>query len=132
MGYGLILSRLDSLVMYHLKRMWICKTEHEKREAWKPDSLPYANLVPSDMVVATIALCYAIMAPMVLPFTIAYFACAWLVMRNQVGDLSHFHNLIKPEFGILVLPWFHFNKNPFIILFTFLDLAGIECSFSCL
>lgn len=83
-GYGLNLLRLVDLAKYHVKRKWMCKTQEEIREAWKPDALPYATVVPSDMVVATIALCYSIMAPMILPFTIAYYGCAWLVMQNQV------------------------------------------------
>lgn len=83
-GYGLKLSRLVPLVIYHVKRRFMCKTEEELREAWSPGPLGYATVVPGDMVVATIALCYAIMAPMILPFSIAYFAFAWLVMQNQV------------------------------------------------
>ncbi|GLJ44443.1 hypothetical protein SUGI_0932320 [Cryptomeria japonica] len=82
-GYGLEISRLVPLVVYHIKRRFLCKTEAELREAWAPGGFGYATRVPNDMLVMTIALCYAVLAPMIIPFAILYFAVGWLVLRNQ-------------------------------------------------
>ncbi|GMY37719.1 CSC1-like protein ERD4 [Fagus crenata] len=44
-GYGLQLSRLVPLIIYHLKRKYICKTEAELKEAWFPGDLGYGTRV---------------------------------------------------------------------------------------
>lgn len=82
-GYGLELTRLVPLVIYHIKRRFLCKTEAEVREAWAPGGFSYATRVPNDMLVMTISLSYAILAPMIIPFAILYFAVGWIVLRNQ-------------------------------------------------
>jgi hypothetical protein len=83
-GSGLELSRLVPLVIYHVKRRYLCKTEAELQEAWAPPSFGYATNVPNDMLIITIALCYSVIAPMILPFAILYFSVGWFVVRNQV------------------------------------------------
>jgi len=82
-GYGLELSRLVSLVIYHIKRKFLCKTEADVEEAWAPGGFAYATRVPNDMLIITIALCYSVIAPMILPFALAYFIVGWFVLRNQ-------------------------------------------------
>ena len=86
-GYGLELSRIIPLIVYHLKKKYLCKTEAELREAWAPGDLGYATRVPSDMLIVTIVLCYSAIAPLIIPFGVVYFALGWLVLRNQV--VSH-------------------------------------------
>ncbi|KAE8715057.1 CSC1-like protein ERD4 [Hibiscus syriacus] len=83
-GYGLELSRIVPLIIYHLKRKYLCKTEAEIREAWFPGDISYATRVPNDMLVITIVLCYSVIAPVIIPFGVLYFALGWLVLRNQV------------------------------------------------
>ena len=87
MGYGLRLSRVMAWVVYHLKRKFKCKTLQEERETWMPKPLNYAKLMSGDMMVVVIAISYAIISPMILPFTIAYFAFALVIMQNQVSFL---------------------------------------------
>ncbi|MBA0694581.1 hypothetical protein Goari_004863 [Gossypium aridum] len=82
-GYGLELSRIVPLIMYHLRRKYLCKSEAEIREAWFPGDISYATRVPSDMLIITIVLCYSVIAPMIIPFGVLYFALGWLVLRNQ-------------------------------------------------
>ncbi|RWR88765.1 CSC1-like protein ERD4 [Cinnamomum micranthum f. kanehirae] len=82
-GYGLELSRLVPLIIYHLKKMFMCKTENEVREAWAPGDLGFATRVPNDMLIITIVLCYSVIAPMIIPFGVIYFGLGWLVLRNQ-------------------------------------------------
>jgi hypothetical protein len=83
-GYGLELSRIVPLIIYHLKKKFVCKTEAELREAWAPGGLNYQTRVPADMLIITIVLCYAVISPIILTFGVVYFGLGWLIMRNQV------------------------------------------------
>ncbi|KAK4778461.1 hypothetical protein SAY86_005989 [Trapa natans] len=83
-GYGLELSRIVPLIIFHLKKKYLCKTEAEVKEAWFPGDLSYATKVPGDMLIVTIVLCYSIIAPLIIPFGVAYFGLGWLIQRNQV------------------------------------------------
>ncbi|GMY37715.1 CSC1-like protein ERD4 [Fagus crenata] len=82
-GYGLQLSRLVPLIIYHLKRKYICKTEAELKEAWFPGDLGYGTRVPGDMLIVTIVFCYSVIAPIIIPFGVVYFGLGWLILRNQ-------------------------------------------------
>ncbi|XP_021293879.1 CSC1-like protein ERD4 isoform X1 [Herrania umbratica] len=82
-GYGLELSRIVPLIIYHLKRKYLCKTEAELKDAWFPGDLGYATRFPGDMLILTIVLCYAVIAPVIIPFGVLYFALGWLILRNQ-------------------------------------------------
>lgn len=83
-GYGLELSRLIPLIIFHLKKKFMCITEDEVREAWAPGDLGFATRVPEDMLIVTIVLCYSVIAPLIIPFGVVYFGLGWLVLRNQV------------------------------------------------
>ncbi|PIN03087.1 hypothetical protein CDL12_24399 [Handroanthus impetiginosus] len=83
-GYGLELSRIVPLIIYHLKKKYLCKTEDEVKEAWAPGDLGYATRIPNDMLIFTVVLCYSVIAPLIIPFGVVYFGLGWLVLRNQV------------------------------------------------
>ncbi|XP_057763944.1 CSC1-like protein ERD4 [Salvia miltiorrhiza] len=83
-GYGLELSRLVPLIIFHLKKKYLCKTEDEVREAWAPGDLKYGTRFPNDMLILTIVLCYSVIAPIILLFGVLYFGLGWLLLRNQV------------------------------------------------
>ncbi|XP_061370020.1 CSC1-like protein ERD4 [Gastrolobium bilobum] len=82
-GYGLELSRIVPLIIYHLKRKYLCKTEAELKAAWFPGDLGYGTRVPGDMLIVTIVLCYSVIAPLIIPFGALYFGLGWLILRNQ-------------------------------------------------
>ncbi|CAN6683715.1 unnamed protein product [Malus baccata var. baccata] len=82
-GYGLELSRLVPLIIFHIKRKYLCKTEAEVKAAWLPSDLGYGTRVPNDLLVITIVLCYSVIAPLILPFGVLYFGLGWLILRNQ-------------------------------------------------
>ncbi|KAI4368072.1 hypothetical protein MLD38_016675 [Melastoma candidum] len=82
-GYGLELSRIVPLIIFHLKKKYFCKTEAEARDAWFPGDLGYATRVPGDMLIITIVLCYSVIAPLIIPFGVIYFGLGWLILRNQ-------------------------------------------------
>ncbi|XP_062189010.1 CSC1-like protein ERD4 [Phragmites australis] len=83
-GYGLELSRLVPLIIFHLKRKYLCKTEDEVKAAWAPGDLGYNTRVPNDMLIATVVFCYSVIAPLIIPFGVAYFALGWLIAKNQI------------------------------------------------
>ena len=83
-GYGLELSRIVPLIIFHLKKKYLCKTEAELKEAWLPGDLKYGTRVPGDMLIATIVLCYSVIAPIIILFGLVYFGLGWLILRNQV------------------------------------------------
>jgi hypothetical protein len=97
-GYGLELSRLVPLIIFHLKRKYLCKTEEDVKAAWAPGDLGYNTRVPNDMLIATVVLCYSVIAPLIIPFGVAYFALGWLIAKNQVS--GHF---VSQEYGFSVL-----------------------------
>ncbi|KAL8468576.1 hypothetical protein ACS0TY_031680 [Phlomoides rotata] len=82
-GYGLELSRLVPLIIFHIKKKYLCKTEAEVKAAWAPGNLGYATRFPNDMLVLTIVICYSVIAPIIIPFGVVYFGLGWLVLRNQ-------------------------------------------------
>lgn len=82
-GYGLELSRIVPLIIYHLKRKYVCKTEEERKAAWTPGDLGYGTRVPSDLLILTIVFCYSVIAPVILPFGVIYFGLGWVILRNQ-------------------------------------------------
>lgn len=98
-GYGLELSRIVPLIIYHLKRRYVCKSEAEVKEAWFPGDLGYGTRVPSDMLIVTIVLCYSVIAPLIIPFGVLYFGLGWLILRNQV-QLMH-QNLISKFYTLI-------------------------------
>lgn len=72
------------MIIFHLKKKYLCKTEAEVKEAWYPGDLSYATRVPSDMLILTITFCYSVIAPLILVFSVIYFGLGWLILRNQV------------------------------------------------
>ncbi|KAG6529629.1 hypothetical protein ZIOFF_011841 [Zingiber officinale] len=82
-GYGLELSRVVPLIIFHLKKRYLCKTEAEVKEAWAPCDFGYATRIPNDMLIVTIVLCYSVIAPIIIPFGVVYFGLGWLIARNQ-------------------------------------------------
>ena len=92
-GYGLELSRLVPLIIFHLKRKYLCKTEDEVRAAWAPGDLGYNTRVPNDLLIVTLVMCYSVIAPLILPFGVAYFALGWLIAKNQVSKIFIYENV---------------------------------------
>lgn len=87
-GYGLEISRIVPLIIFHIKRKYLCKTERELEEAWAPGPFSYHTSVPADLLILIVTLCYSVIAPMILVFSFLYFFIGWLVTRNSVRSPS--------------------------------------------
>jgi hypothetical protein len=111
-GYGLELSRLIPFIVFHLKRKFKCKTERELKEAWAPGAFKYHKSIASDLLILTISLCYATIAPMILLFASMYYGLGWLVMRNQAL------NVHVPDFESHGSMWPHIQNRILAALFV--------------
>ncbi|KAK9706996.1 hypothetical protein RND81_07G166400 [Saponaria officinalis] len=104
-GYGLELSRIVPLIIFHLKKKYVCKTEADIREAWAPADFKYATRVPGDLLILTIVLCYSVIAPLIIVFGVIYFALGWLVLRNQAL------NVYVPSYETCGRMWPHLHTR---------------------
>ncbi|KAH0911200.1 hypothetical protein HID58_034521 [Brassica napus] len=112
-GYGLELSRIIPLIIFHLKKKYLYKTEAEVKEAWYPGDLRYATRVPSDMLILTITFCYSVFAPLILVFGVIYFGLGWLILRNQALKVY------VPSYESYGRMWPHIHTRILAALFLF-------------
>ncbi|ESQ33835.1 hypothetical protein EUTSA_v10006933mg [Eutrema salsugineum] len=112
-GYGLELSRIIPLIIFHLKKKYLCKTEAEVKEAWYPGDLSYGTRVPGDMLILTITFCYSVIAPVILVFAVIYFGLGWLILRNQALKVY------VPSYESYGRMWPHIHTRILAALFLF-------------
>lgn len=86
-GIASEILRLKPLVIYHLKNMFLVKTERERDRAMDPGSVDYKETLPSLQLYFLLGIVYAVVTPILLPFIIVFFAFAYLVYRHQVTDM---------------------------------------------
>lgn len=77
--------RLKPLVIFHLKNMFLVKTERDKEKAMNPGSVDFPETLPSLQLYFLLGLVYAVVTPILLPFILVFFAFAYLVYRHQVS-----------------------------------------------
>ncbi|KAG2376432.1 CSC1-like protein [Vigna angularis] len=76
--------RLKPLVIYHLKNMFIVKTERDRGKAMNPGSVDFPETIPSLQLYFLLGIVYAVVTPILLPFILVFFAFAYLVYRHQI------------------------------------------------
>ncbi|AES95620.1 putative calcium-dependent channel, 7TM region phosphate [Medicago truncatula] len=81
--------RLKPLVIYHLKNMFIVKTERDRGKAMDPGSVEFPETLPSLQLYFLLGIVYAVMTPILLPFILVFFAFAYLVYRHQIINVYH-------------------------------------------
>lgn len=77
--------RLKPLVIYHLKNMFLVKTERDRGKAMDPGSVDFPETIPSLQLYFLLGIVYAVVTPILLPFILIFFAFAYLVFRHQVS-----------------------------------------------
>lgn len=77
--------RLKPLVIYHLKNMFLVKTERDRGKAMDPGSVDFPETIPSLQLYFLLGIVYAVVTPILLPFVLVFFAFAYLVYRHQVS-----------------------------------------------
>lgn len=76
--------RLKPLVIYHLKNMFIVKTDRDRQKAMNPGSIGLAKNLPTLQLYFLLGLVYAVVTPILLPFVLIFFILAFLVYRHQI------------------------------------------------
>eukprot|EP00257_Ricinus_communis_P016805 XP_015575088.1 CSC1-like protein At1g32090 [Ricinus communis] len=76
--------RLKPLVIFHLKNMFLVKTERDREKAMDPGSVDFPETLPSLQLYFLLGIVYAVVTPILLPFILVFFALAYLVYRHQV------------------------------------------------
>ncbi|KNA19423.1 hypothetical protein SOVF_061740 [Spinacia oleracea] len=145
-GYGLELSRLVPLIIFHLKKKYLCKTEAEVKEAWAPSDFGYATRIPGDLLILTVTLCYSVIAPLIIPFGAVYFGLGWLVMRNQALKVyvpsfesygrmwPHMHSRFVAAlvlYQVTMLGYFSAKKFIYVFLIIPLPIISLIFAFVC-
>ncbi|KAI9178208.1 hypothetical protein LWI28_023882 [Acer negundo] len=83
-GIASEILRLKPLVIFHLKNMFIVKTERDKVRAMNPGSVDFPETLPSLQLYFLLGIVYAVVTPILLPFILVFFAFAYLVYRHQI------------------------------------------------
>ncbi|WOK98025.1 calcium permeable stress-gated cation channel 1-like [Canna indica] len=76
--------RLKPLIVYHLKNLFLVKTEKDREEAMDPGSIDFASSEPKIQLYFLLGLVYAVVTPFLLPFIIVFFVLAYVVFRHQI------------------------------------------------
>ncbi|KAG9160316.1 hypothetical protein Leryth_026139 [Lithospermum erythrorhizon] len=76
--------RLKPLVIYHLKNVFLVKTENDREQAMDPGSIGFNTGEPQIQLYLLLGLVYAVVSPILLPFIIVFFALAYVVYRHQI------------------------------------------------
>ncbi|KAE9596897.1 putative calcium-dependent channel, 7TM region phosphate [Lupinus albus] len=83
-GIASEILRLKEMIIYHLKNMFIVKTERDREKAMDPGSVDYKETIPSLQLYFLLGIVYAVVSPVLLPFILVFFAFAYLVYRHQI------------------------------------------------
>ncbi|XP_075522697.1 hyperosmolality-gated Ca2+ permeable channel 1.8-like isoform X4 [Primulina tabacum] len=86
-GIAFEILRLKDLVIFHLKNMFIVKTERDLEKAMDPGGLDLPEALPSLQLYFLLAIVYMVVTPILLPFILIFFAFAYFVYRHQVINM---------------------------------------------
>ncbi|CAD5314265.1 unnamed protein product [Arabidopsis thaliana] len=76
--------RLKPLVIFHLKNMFIVKTDEDRVRAMDPGFVDFKETIPSLQLYFLLGIVYTAVTPILLPFILIFFAFAYLVYRHQI------------------------------------------------
>ncbi|KAI6706781.1 hypothetical protein NL676_009743 [Syzygium grande] len=83
-GVAAEILRLKPLVIYHLKNMFLVKTDRDRERAMDPGSVDFPETLPTLQLYFLLGIVYAVVTPILLPFILVFFAFAYLVYRHQI------------------------------------------------
>lgn len=84
-GIASEILRLKPLVIFHLKNMFLVKTERDREQAMNPGSVDFPETLPSLQLYFLLGIVYAVITPILLPFILVFFAFAYFIYRHQVS-----------------------------------------------
>ncbi|KAL2234626.1 CSC1-like protein At1g32090 isoform X1 [Sesamum indicum] len=83
-GIASEILRLKPLVIFHLKNMFLVKTERDLEKAMNAKSVDFPEALPSLQLYFLLGIVYMVVTPVLLPFILVFFAFAHFVYRHQV------------------------------------------------
>ncbi|PIA58791.1 hypothetical protein AQUCO_00500611v1 [Aquilegia coerulea] len=88
-GIASEILRLKPLVIFHLKNMFIVKTDRDRERAMDPGSVDLPETLPTLQLYFLLGIVYAVVTPILLPFILVFFGFAYLVYRHQVINVYY-------------------------------------------
>ncbi|XP_078438187.1 hyperosmolality-gated Ca2+ permeable channel 1.8-like isoform X2 [Wolffia australiana] len=79
--------RLKPLVIFHLKNMFIIKTERDRERAVDPGGFDLRETLPTIELYFLLGLVYGVVSPILLPFVVVFFGFAFVVYRHQISNV---------------------------------------------
>ncbi|KAG2680434.1 hypothetical protein I3760_11G099000 [Carya illinoinensis] len=104
-GIASEILRLKPLVIFHLKNMFLVKTERDREKAMNPGSVDFPETLPSLQLYFLLGLVYAVVTPILLPFILVFFAFAYLVYRHQII------NVYNQQYESIAAFWPHVHSR---------------------
>lgn len=83
-GIAVEILRFKDLVIFHLKNMFIVKTERDLNKAMDPGGVEFPETLPTLQLYFLLGIVYMVVTPILLPFILIFFAFAHFVYRHQV------------------------------------------------
>ncbi|XP_023552121.1 CSC1-like protein At1g32090 [Cucurbita pepo subsp. pepo] len=83
-GMASEILRLKPLVIFHLKNLFLVKTDRDREKAMNPKGVHFPETLPSLQLYFLLGIVYAVVTPILLPFILVFFAFAYLVYRHQI------------------------------------------------
>lgn len=100
-GIASEILRLKPLVIFHLKNIFLVKTERDRFKAMDPRSIDLPETLPTLQLYFLLGLVYAVVTPILLPFIVIFFAFAYFVYRHQII------NVYNQEYESVAAFWPH-------------------------
>eukprot|EP00268_Persea_americana_P033293 TRINITY_DN32985_c0_g1_i3.p1 TRINITY_DN32985_c0_g1~~TRINITY_DN32985_c0_g1_i3.p1 ORF type:complete len:470 (+),score=59.27 TRINITY_DN32985_c0_g1_i3:1811-3220(+) len=104
-GIASEILRLKPLVIYHLKNMFLVKTDRDRERAMHPGSVGLPETLPTLQLYFLLGLVYAVVTPVLLPFILVFFAFAYFVYRHQII------NVYNQEYESVAAFWPHVHSR---------------------
>ncbi|OVA02825.1 protein of unknown function DUF221 [Macleaya cordata] len=104
-GIASEILRLKPLVIFHLKNMFLVKTERDREKAMNPGSVGLPETLPTLQLYFLLGIVYAVVTPILLPFILVFFGFAYLVYRHQII------NVYNQEYESVAAFWPHVHSR---------------------
>ncbi|BBN15907.1 hypothetical protein Mp_7g01840 [Marchantia polymorpha subsp. ruderalis] len=119
-GVSMEIVRVYALVIYHLKNMFLVKTEKDRDEAMAPGNLLLNENIPRLELYFLLGIVYSVTTPIILPFIMVFFAFGYLAYRNQVI------NVYDPDYDSGAAFWPHVHGRIIVaMIIEQLTLIGL-------
>ncbi|KVG63238.1 protein of unknown function DUF221 [Cynara cardunculus var. scolymus] len=114
-GIAAEILRLKPLVIFHLKNMFIVKTDRDREKAMDPGGVDFPETIPSLQLYFLMGIVYAVVTPILLPFILIFFAFAYFLLLLGLLSTKKAANStpLLVALPILTLTFHKYCKNRF-------------------